>query len=511
MAPKPKKVIFGGLLLVSATIVLTWMHYSSRTPVVNISEPYELKSNMKKSEMVQTEKSKKLLQVQLELVKSLAKEEVKVTSEDSSSDYSSDSVFDEVNDDDENRDTDNKLVNNGSHKPAPPGDEEETERDRILEIEDENGENNEIDDDTSASESGFSETNKWPWVQKQNIPVNNVTEQVNIDTGNNVVRIISPAAPEAHVDTSLEKLIRKGVNYYKWDDRDPDSYKSLPLKSEEDSPAQLQDRVVFNRVGKCGSRSVILLLRHLAIVNNFHMISSEVYNSTKMDTAWQERLVHSIEQFQTPFIFQRHLHYVNFTDYGGKPPVYINIIRDPFARMVSQYYFKRFGDGKQTDKNRFSGPEEERYQTFDECVLKQKAECTGKKAFYIVPFFCGQHKYCRIPSKLALNQAIRNVEKEYLFVGILEELEDSLSVLDRLLPSMFKGALEHYLHPVGEDTNLDRSRTTTLHKKKPSPEAEKIMKEEMVIEYQFYNYVRNKFHKTREALGITPYTSRPSS
>ncbi|XP_072035446.1 uronyl 2-sulfotransferase-like [Amphiura filiformis] len=413
MAPKLKKVLLGGLILVSATI-LTWMQlYSKITTVTNIgiSEPYELK-RLKKSELVQ--QTKELIQSRLLRAESLANE-------------------------------------------GPS-----------LKI-----------------------------------------HKANIDTGNNFIGRKAPATPIIAPKT-LEQKYGSCVNYYAWNDAYPDSYKSLPLKSEEDSPAQPQDHVVFNRVGKCGSRSVIALLRHLAIINNFNLISSVVNNMTVIHEAWQESIVYSIEQFKTPFLVQRHLYYVDFTYYGAKPPVYINIIRDPLARMVSQYYFRRFGDGKiinGTHKDRYSGPEEERNQTFDDCVLRSKWECTGLNTFYIVPFFCGQHTNCRTPSMWALNQAIENVEEDYLFVGILEELEDSLSVLERLLPSMFKGALEHYLHPL--DTSAMTS-TATLHKKKPSPQVEQIMKEAMWFEYQFYNYVRYKFNQTRDALGITPYKSRPS-
>ncbi|XP_072051962.1 uronyl 2-sulfotransferase-like [Amphiura filiformis] len=341
---------------------------------------------------------------------------------------------------------------------------------------------------------------------QQALSVNNFTTQV-IYTGNNSFRANLAATTLAHnsTKTSLEKQIRMWVNYYKWNDIDPDSFKSLPLKSEEDRPAQLQDRVVFNRVGKCGSRSVIFLLRHLAIINNFNMISSAIYNQTRIDEAWQERLVHSIELFKTPFIFEKHLHYVNFPKYGSKLPVYINIIRDPLARLVSFYYYTRFGDVGHNVS--YTGTAEKRYQTFDDCVLQQNKTCTGINAFKIVPFFCGQHKDCKFPSLWALNQAINNVEENYLFVGILEELEDSLRVLEKLLPSMFTHALEYYLHPVVKDM----SSTVTVNKKKPSPEVQKIMKDAMQFEYQFYNFVRNKFHKTRDELGITPYTSKPSS
>ena len=52
-----------------------------------------------------------------------------------------------------------------------------------------------------------------------------------------------------------------------------------------------------------------------------------------------------------PFVFE-------LGRFGAREPLYINIIRDPLARMVSAYYFKRFGDGKSNQN--FKGTEEEK-------------------------------------------------------------------------------------------------------------------------------------------------------
>ena len=56
-----------------------------------------------------------------------------------------------------------------------------------------------------------------------------------------------------------------------------------------------------------------------------------------------------------------------------------------------------------------------------------------------------------------------------------------------------------------DDPNRNTS-TVTLHKKKPSPLVEKIMKKEMQLEFQFYNFIKNKFYRTRDSLGIKPST-----
>ena len=73
-------------------------------------------------------------------------------------------------------------------------------------------------------------------------------------------------------------------------------------------------------------------------------------------------------------------------------------------------------------------------------MLKKKRECVGNwGTFFIVPFFCGHSKECRSRTRWALAQAKKNVEK-YLVVGILEEYDDFIKVLEKLLPNFFQDA-----------------------------------------------------------------------
>lgn len=55
----------------------------------------------------------------------------------------------------------------------------------------------------------------------------------------------------------------------------------------------------------------------------------------------------------------------------------------------------------------------------------------------------------REPGVWALERAKQNVLENYLLVGILEELEDVLLLLERLLPHYFSGVLNIYKTPGG--------------------------------------------------------------
>lgn len=61
----------------------------------------------------------------------------------------------------------------------------------------------------------------------------------------------------------------------------------------------------------------------------------------------------------------------------------------------------------------------------------------------------------REPGVWALERAKQNVLENFLLVGILEELEDVLLLLERLLPHYFSDVLSIYKSPGKPGLNLD--------------------------------------------------------
>ncbi|MBN3323335.1 UST sulfotransferase, partial [Atractosteus spatula] len=183
-------------------------------------------------------------------------------------------------------------------------------------------------------------------------------------------------------------------------------------------------------------------------------------------------------------------------------PVYINIIRDPINRFLSNYFFRRFGDwrGEQNHMIRTPGmKDEERYLDINVCILENYPECSNPRLFYIIPYFCGQHPKCREPGVWALERAKQNAVENFLLVGILEELEDVLLILERLLPHFFSDVLNIYKSPGYRKLG---NMTGTVRKQTPSLEALQVLYHRMKYEYDFYNFIRDQFHLLKRKIGL---------
>nr|XP_006080350.1 uronyl 2-sulfotransferase isoform X2 [Bubalus bubalis] len=283
------------------------------------------------------------------------------------------------------------------------------------------------------------------------------------------------------------------------DDHGPPPSKVLPFPSQ----------VVYNRVGKCGSRTVVLLLRILSEKHGFNLVTSDIHNKTRLTKNEQMELIKNISTAEQPYLFTRHVHFLNFSRFGGDQPVYINIIRDPVNRFLSNYFFRRFGDWRGEQNHMIRTPsmrQEERYLDINECILENYPECSNPRLFYIIPYFCGQHPRCREPGEWALERAKLNVNENFLLVGILEELEDVLLLLERFLPHYFKGVLSIYKDP--EHRKLGNM-TVTVKKTVPSPEAVQILYQRMRYEYEFYHYVKEQFHLLKRKFGLKSRVSHP--
>ena len=153
------------------------------------------------------------------------------------------------------------------------------------------------------------------------------------------------------------------------------------------------------------------------------------------------------------------------------------MIRDPFNRFVSLYYYKRtFRNGS------FTG------MSLDECVQAKPKECYIDSYMGMVTYFCGHEPFCSNPVQNALLQAKINVIKYFPLVGYLENIEQFLELAEVVWPRFFKDAL-----PVFKDMYKGEASHKTESILPPNNITRAILTGKMQLEYEFYHFIKQRF------------------
>ncbi|KAK7502530.1 hypothetical protein BaRGS_00006105, partial [Batillaria attramentaria] len=280
--------------------------------------------------------------------------------------------------------------------------------------------------------------------------------------------------------------------------------------------------VIYNRVPKTGSTSFAGIVYDLCKTNKFHVVHINMTKNAKtLALSDQMRFIHNITTWseKKPAFYHGHLSFIDFNKFGvQKTPIYINVVRDPLDRLVSYYYFLRYGDDFRPYMKRRKaevgvkvvlsfvpktgkvGWNIERIVwalsvTFDECVERNGEDCDPENLWLQIPFFCGHVAECWVPgSRWALEQAKQNVLLNYLLVGVTEELGDFIAVLEATLPRFFNGATQLFNN--GRKSHLRK----TLKKYPPLQQTIDKIQQSTIwkMENEFYEFVLEHFHYVKQ-------------
>jgi len=172
-------------------------------------------------------------------------------------------------------------------------------------------------------------------------------------------------------------------------------------------------RVIYNKVGKCGSTTVRRIMRKVSKKNNVTFQTRSTFPVNMMDKPMNkasltplktQEFVTAFVKLKTPAVYADHLYWVDFTKYGYDNPEYINVLRDPLDRVISKYFYappivRKYLKAKQIDQAK--NPNED----IRDWIKVYASNET------ILAYFCGQEDMCKKMSRDSLDKAKKNVER----------------------------------------------------------------------------------------------------
>ncbi|EDW35293.1 GL20906 [Drosophila persimilis] len=273
------------------------------------------------------------------------------------------------------------------------------------------------------------------------------------------------------------------------------------------------DVLFFNRVPKTGSMQLIELMRQLGKVHDYE-VEKDPQNGGVLpilELPEQSDMIENIVNLEDGTVFASHVNYLNFTKNEQPRPIYINMVRDPVDRVVSWYYYIRapwiFVPGRRRSNREMPNPKWVNTE-YDQCVLSGEKVCTyieGSLLEHVgdhrrqILFFCGHDEFKCTPfnSRLALQIAKLNVEREYAVVGTWEHTNETLAVLEAYVPRYFADASKMYYSGLHAEKQNDNPMKPHI-----SQEILDMVRRNFTREIEFYQFCRQRLHKQYLALKL---------
>mmetsp|Transcript_17047 Transcript_17047/g.20825 ORF Transcript_17047/g.20825 Transcript_17047/m.20825 type:complete len:413 (+) Transcript_17047:54-1292(+) len=222
---------------------------------------------------------------------------------------------------------------------------------------------------------------------------------------------------------------------------------------------------------------------------------------------------------QDRHLFQGHLHYFDFPklafDHAGEDSFFVDILPDwfidiyklrkplsgqierikqisfvrrPQDRLASQYYYDRHDARSVNWRKEFAILRQN--VTLEECLLDSACVEINELRRWCsvqVEMMCGGGRDCFRPvGKKALELAKTNARDEFLSVGIAERMNESLSLLQRLLPT--------YLEGVSLDSIPELMKGSTRRREHEfSNKAQKVLDDVCALDNELYDYLDKLF------------------
>eukprot|EP00798_Chlamydomonas_sp_ICE-L_P001629 gene1629-33019_t len=257
------------------------------------------------------------------------------------------------------------------------------------------------------------------------------------------------------------------------------------LNSRIRAKTKRADLILYNRVPKSGSTSMQDHIDKLSRVKALHYVAPPYVKCPKTQlsclTSGQPmpaegelaKLVNFFNRRASKggktLLIDFHFRFVDFEMLNETAPVYFNTIRNPVSRIISHYFYARFGPRSPSKRSQM---------------------------MYFCPW--GSPK-CVKKGPEALEEAKRVLVEKYEAVGVLEHMQESLEVLEAILPDVFEGvsSMAGHVSKVNNNKGKDQQSVKTMQ----------ILEELNALDMEFYRFsaaLLLENHKKLAAAGQLP-------
>lgn len=194
---------------------------------------------------------------------------------------------------------------------------------------------------------------------------------------------------------------------------------------------ELDPKVVFViRIAKCASTSFVQLLKTLSKSSNYDLFfhSSGAFD---WDMQTMKQVADMVKARRKRFVYARHFYYVDFRQFNVNNFTFITFVRDPVSRFVSSFLYYHYSSKAHIQSILDPAHKNE---TLLDCLRKQHEGCTHN---LMTKYFCGHHPFCKLGNEEALSHAMENLRKDFALVGLVEEMDLSLNLLVKTMPTYF--------------------------------------------------------------------------
>ena len=132
-----------------------------------------------------------------------------------------------------------------------------------------------------------------------------------------------------------------------------------------------------------------------------------------------------------------------------------------------------------------------------DCALTDNQWPGPGKSFTQVHYFCGHEYDCgRLNNRAALERAKNNIERYFKVVGILEDFELSLKVMETALPKFFNGAAKMYSNSSKKSHNKGKSHVILTQ------ENERLLRDKWAVDYELLDFVRKRLYDQKSQYSL---------